>query len=381
MVFGGRQYTRSGDDTWTWDGSDWTPRAAAATPSARYSPATTYDSASARCLLFGGLTDAGSALGDFWHWDGTAWQVLNVPGPPARGGAAMVFDATRQVVVLFGGLDAWVGLLGDTWEWDGARWAQRAPAVAPSPRAMPGMAYDPDRGRTLLFGGYGHLRDTWAWDGARWSPVDSGTVPPSMENTSMFFDGARSEVVLTGTSWRSTNRELQAWAHDGVEWRLLEVFNEASLAVGRSCRAVLDAAADRILIHDDEQVHVLTRRPARVVALAAPCGSPAPRLATRTRPRVGEPAFGLEVATTPGALVLLGLSNTTTTIPIGSGCTLILGPGLLTVLSTADGRGLASAPLPLLPILRGRTIVAQAGVLLPGGTVALTNGLAITVGD
>jgi hypothetical protein len=71
----------------------------------------------------------------------------------------MVFDGTK--VLLFGGQGA--GYFGDTWGWDGKHWTQ-IEDIGPGPRMLPALAYDSDRGRSVLFGGSnqtGFLGDTW----------------------------------------------------------------------------------------------------------------------------------------------------------------------------------------------------------------------------
>lgn len=68
----------------------------------------------------------------------------------------MAFDVARQKCVLFGGYDCTGGpctTVPGTWEWDGVDWSLRSPTTTPGDRFGPAMAYDPRRGRVLLFGG------------------------------------------------------------------------------------------------------------------------------------------------------------------------------------------------------------------------------------
>jgi hypothetical protein len=96
---------------------------------ARSSPASAYDAARGRTVLFGGRpTDATT-----FEWDGTAWtQRRPAVSPSARYEHAMAYDAARGRVVLFGGQDP-IGRLADTWEWDGSQWLQAMPAASPPP--------------------------------------------------------------------------------------------------------------------------------------------------------------------------------------------------------------------------------------------------------
>lgn len=37
-----------------------------------------------KLVLFGGVNDGNTTLGDTWTFDGAAWTQLNIAGPPAR---------------------------------------------------------------------------------------------------------------------------------------------------------------------------------------------------------------------------------------------------------------------------------------------------------
>jgi hypothetical protein len=62
----------------------------------------TYDSVNNRAVLFGGST-LSNRMGDTWEWNGTSWTQRSTSGPAAREGASMAFDSNRGVSVLFGG--------------------------------------------------------------------------------------------------------------------------------------------------------------------------------------------------------------------------------------------------------------------------------------
>src|SRR5262245_66106604 len=54
------------------------------------------------------------------------WTQVPVTGPSARA-PAMAYDSQRGRTVLFGGLTLFrAPPLGDTWEWDGSTWVQLA---------------------------------------------------------------------------------------------------------------------------------------------------------------------------------------------------------------------------------------------------------------
>jgi len=70
--------------------------------------------------------------------------------PPARYAHAMAYDSERGVTVLFGGWDGYDNL-SDTWEWDGVDWVQRTPDDEAYSRHEHAMAYDSVRGVTVLY--------------------------------------------------------------------------------------------------------------------------------------------------------------------------------------------------------------------------------------
>ncbi len=123
------------------------------------------------------------------------------PGP--RIGHATAFDEERGRVVLFGGFGQDGIPLGDTWEWNGRNW-QRVSELGPAPRKWAVMAYDSEREWTVLFGGlegFGRtgdsLGDTWAWDGKSWQQLAS-KGPSARDHHAMVYDRARDRLVLFG---------------------------------------------------------------------------------------------------------------------------------------------------------------------------------------
>jgi hypothetical protein len=99
---------------WVWDGYTWLNPAVNITP-ARQDTRLAYDSKYNRVVLFGGIRN-GEYLNDTWIFDGTDWTELGLPiQPSARYAHVMFYDAKRQSIILFGGAGS-EGLLGDTWE-------------------------------------------------------------------------------------------------------------------------------------------------------------------------------------------------------------------------------------------------------------------------
>lgn len=207
VLFGGYNRERGLNDTWVWDGAMWRQLDSTTRPPARSRATMVYDTARRQLVLFGGYgcTEPTSGttscqrngpLDDTWLWNGRNWTEAprGAATPPARYHAAMAYDVARGEVVLFGGEagtdpgDA----LGDTWTWDGRTWSQRTGSVGPTALTGAVAVYDPAADRVLLFGGRtclraepyvsslgppnqllcketGYSADLWAWDGVAWT--------------------------------------------------------------------------------------------------------------------------------------------------------------------------------------------------------------------
>jgi len=172
-------------DTWTWDGSNWTQKSPQNNPSERDGDAMAYDSAHGQTVLFGGhySYDFGflfySGLSnDTWVWDGSNWTQKSPQNRPSSRRGVMTYDSAHGQTVLFGGNDG-TSALNDTWTWDGSNWTQQSPQNSPSARFSTSMAYDSAHAQGVLFGGLDSskaLGDTWVWEGG---PAIGGVVSAS----------------------------------------------------------------------------------------------------------------------------------------------------------------------------------------------------------
>lgn len=169
VLFGGADGAHLYGDTWTWNGlsKTWTQQHPASSPSARLTQIA-YDEATRTLVLFGGHTGGAprnsTYYNDTWIWDGTNWTKLAPPSAPSvRGMASMAYDPGLGAVVLFGGVGVPGGRFNETWVWNGAAWKQIQLAAAPATRFNMAMDYDPNAKGLLLFGGFhtNTLGDTW----------------------------------------------------------------------------------------------------------------------------------------------------------------------------------------------------------------------------
>jgi uncharacterized protein (TIGR03437 family) len=236
VLFGGLANFTQLNDTWTWDGSNWSEKMPQTSPSPRTSPAMVYDSAHGQVVLFGGTDETNNyaGLNDTWVWDGANWtEKMPQTSPPGRGFSGMVYDSAHGRVVLFGGEGSDFADFNDTWTWDGSNWSQATPQTSPAPRDSFAMAYDSAHGYVVLFGGSGVsagnppmatvYNDTWVWDGSNWTEESPQATPPARYDSAAAYDSAHDQVVLFGG--RNPSASLlslfvlgDTWVWGGSNW-------------------------------------------------------------------------------------------------------------------------------------------------------------------
>lgn len=172
-------------------------------------------------ILSFGVHRAQSVMADTWEWGGSQWTPRDPARVPAwRQDALFVHDPDRRRTVMFGGIVGIVngGPTNETWEWDGASWTLRTLPAAPSPRGGCAGAYDAARQRLVMFGG-GQFADTWEFDGATWTPRFPANAPSARRQHGMVYDPVRQRVLLHGGNVNGAAHG-DTWEWDGANWSL-----------------------------------------------------------------------------------------------------------------------------------------------------------------
>jgi hypothetical protein len=183
--------------------------------------ASAYDSTRSQVVLFGGVPQdvTGMFSKQTWLFSNQAWvQGPAAPaGLTARGGAAMAFLPDTGQTVLFGGSGGAWPPLNDTWLFDGSRWTA-GPSAPPalSGRYGAAMVYDPAIHKLVLFGGSGAAgyNDTWLFDGTKWTKGPA--APAAMVArafAAMVYDPSSQKVLMGGGDGGT-----DAWWFDGTTW-------------------------------------------------------------------------------------------------------------------------------------------------------------------
>lgn len=229
MLYGGQGGSSTAgvlQDTWVWNAGAWTKHSPATVPFGRHSAqACRLTTASSHILMFGGFGGSGNGvfLNETWDWDGTNW-TLEAPAtsPSARIGHCMAGGAS--LVVMFGGQGT-NQLFNDTWTYNGSTWSKLAPAAAPSARTGACMAYDVANANWVLFGGmneYYRLPETWTFNGTTWTQHTPTTSPAGLTGAQMCYDANHGSVIMFGGFSATDNYASdQTWSWSGTNWTLL----------------------------------------------------------------------------------------------------------------------------------------------------------------
>jgi len=214
------------DDTWEWDGAEWHDVTTPDGPGPLSGGSMVYYGALGYTMLYGGADSEGHP-NKTWRWDGSVWldatPTLPEHSPPPRWLCAMAYDEARGVVVMFGGRDTYLEEhYNDTWEWNGAVWTEVTPVGdIPPPRWEHEMVYDEARGVVVMHGGWradilDWHHDVWEFDGTSWTQTAEGT-PQARALPGMAYDPVRQRTVLygggnrIGSTWRARS---DLWTYD-----------------------------------------------------------------------------------------------------------------------------------------------------------------------
>ena len=165
--------------TFVWDGFSWSPRSTPVTPWPIQNPAMAFDPVANRLVL----ATSGSPAGAFYEWTGSNWQQRFPAGAPVTLGAMASDTPHQRIVMLDGVMNAQPN---HTWTLANGQLQQVSTAIEPARRFGAAMAYDPIRGKVVMFGGTNQwnyqnlnfaLGDTWEFElgaGASYSTFGTG---------------------------------------------------------------------------------------------------------------------------------------------------------------------------------------------------------------
>jgi hypothetical protein len=201
------------NQTWAWNGTNWTLLSPAVSSSAgrpfagRAMPGATYNTATNRVVLFGGVgSPTPTDFNDIWELrvgagGALTWtDITPLSGsPPGRGWTQLAFDASANRIVMYGGfhVQGTPASYGDTWAFSNGAWSLIVPEGSfPGGRDSHGMVYDAVRQKVVVFGGY--LADVIELTGSTWERVLLWNWPPGQDAHTMAYDSDRDVVFMYG---------------------------------------------------------------------------------------------------------------------------------------------------------------------------------------
>jgi hypothetical protein len=178
------------EDTWVWDGSDWTNVPTTHTPPVVETMEGAGDiifgyamaALGTQLVMFGGYPN------ETWTWDGTDWTLESPANSPSNLGSVEMTTVGTSVV-LFGNEDVGASP-NQIWTWNGSNWTLLTSSANPTPRAWPGLATLGTNvflfGGTILGSPLNSLGDdTWMWNGVTWAQVTTSQSPSARTNSLM----------------------------------------------------------------------------------------------------------------------------------------------------------------------------------------------------
>ena len=199
-----------GPYTWIWNGSSWDEQSPTTSPPAEADGAAlAFDTATGQLVLVGDLrTGSGSADEETWVWNGSTWAEETPATSPPLGNAqgSLAYDPNSGALLMFGG-SVGQGASSETWSWSGTDWDELSPTSSPPAEAGGALTYDPQLGELVLFGGYNVCQDvscdlsnneTWGWNGSNWSEILTSQAPAWRWDDGLAWDPATSQMILLG---------------------------------------------------------------------------------------------------------------------------------------------------------------------------------------
>ena len=226
VMYGG--YSWSGDgcvrETWEWDGQDWIQKDAES-PTACDHLEMIYDASREEVILFGGGDENQNLSSETWSRNGEEWTLLDSDGPPGRAHFGFVYDPVHEQALLYGGYADQI--LDDFWRWRDGAW-QSINLAGPGPLSHLGMASDQDANELIIFGGassistFSSLSDrTWKLTNGAWLEVPLEEHPSERGSPAMAYDPQRQRIVLYGGFASDRSDLVDTWEWDGNQWQCI----------------------------------------------------------------------------------------------------------------------------------------------------------------
>jgi N-acetylneuraminic acid mutarotase len=187
------------------------------------------------------------------------------PDLPQRANPGLVYDNESDRIVIFGGWNESGNpntAKNDTWSYDfnTDTYTRMNPSSSPVGRAEPGMVYDSMRDNVVMFGGMEvfntqtRRNDTWTYDlnSDTWTEILPLTAPSMRRGHWMAYDSESDMIVMFGGEDGSNLNETWVFNPATNVWQMM---NPSIAPPARiSVRMAYDSESDRVILfggHDD----------------------------------------------------------------------------------------------------------------------------------
>jgi hypothetical protein len=204
------------EETYEWDGTNWTKINLTLFAGAYVGSALTFDADRQQAVLFGGAPSIGVLnTGTFLYANGAWVSAGDIAYPSPRSLFSFTTDPVTKVIYMYGGANDATSFF-DFWTYQNGTFVPQISASQPTGCTSPIGAFDTDRSKLLLV-----CSDsaTWEYDGTTWTQFDtSKTAPPVHRFSSLVYDQNLKKIVFFG-GLDSNNVYLdQTWTYDGTTW-------------------------------------------------------------------------------------------------------------------------------------------------------------------
>ena len=220
LLYGGRDNTLLMGGTWEYDGArkNWTAKSPKHSPSFLSGAGLAYDPVRDVAVLFGGY--GGYFMSDeTWEWDGRDWtQVLTASAPSPRDVMRLYFNTQAGKIQAHGGNNE--GYFDETWEYDGSAWTKLPDDPVPGNRSSFGLIYDPRFDHVVLYGGSAegespYWDDTWHFKSGAWELQEAAGVPTAFRGVDFHYDPHNDRIVGFSGATGNLNPPSDIHEYDG----------------------------------------------------------------------------------------------------------------------------------------------------------------------
>ena len=202
-------------------------------------------------LLFFGGQDALDFFADFWRLKDLEWERELVEGTPTVCASPVAArDPQRNRLVILCSSSR-------TYEFDGEKLELKESKDNPKSRLFSMMHWDPVSRRVIMYGGIddfgSYLNETWAWDGSQWKKLDlkRDQRPPARMLATTFVDPTSNRIVLAGgLGYPDLNSDFERyedqWQFDGSKW--VEMNPSQKLPQRYGAQVAVDPENQRVLV-------------------------------------------------------------------------------------------------------------------------------------